>query len=149
MPRLTALLLAATLPLGFVGCNKSATPEANLPPVEEEHEAHVHPESFAEAMEQLNTYRTEIATAFQSGEPDAAHDALHEVAHLLEALPALASDATEDAAKQESVQQASEKLMDAYAKLDGTMHGGEEVTYESVQAEIDDAFATLDTVSNE
>ena len=149
MPRLAALLLAVLAPMAILGCTQEEPALPNLPPVEDEIDAHEHPETFAEAMEQLNTYKTQIETAYQADDPDSAHDALHEIGHVLEALPELASQVTEDAAQRESVQQASDQLLDAYGKLDGAMHGGEEVTYESVQADIDAGFATLEPIGNE
>ncbi len=148
--RVFSLVLIAVLPLSalaLAGCGKPTAPTVtNIgpPPVDEHEEhAHKHPETFAEAVEQLSTFKSEIQTAFTSGDPDSAHDALHEVGHVLEELPTLAEKVTEDAEERKAVVEAQEKLFTAFGKLDETMHGGEDVKYETLQADIDAAMEAL------
>ncbi len=142
-----AVLAALVVPASLVGCSKTestATTPIGLPPEDHDDDhGHEHPETFADAMTQLSEFKTQIQTAFTTGDPDDAHDALHEVGHVLESLPDLAGKVTEDDASKEAVAAATDKLFDAYEKLDGSMHGGDEVKYETIQSEIDDAFTTL------
>jgi hypothetical protein len=135
------------VPVALTGCTKteSTTTSTIGPPPElsAEELSHVHPETFSAAMEQLATFKTQIQTAFEGGTPDDAHDALHEVGHVLGELPELAAKVTEDADKKKAVSEATEKLFDAYEKLDMSMHGGEEVKYEAIKEDVDSAMAVL------
>jgi hypothetical protein len=113
-------------------------------------ESHDHPDSFPEALEQLKQFKDQIKTAFESGNPDSAHDALHEIGHVLECLPELAGKLTTDPAQTASVVEAQTKLFDAYGKLDESMHGQkpEPFKYETVAADVDAAFEALSKISH-
>ncbi len=144
-----AFATAFLTPLALVGCSKSeptTTAPIGLPPEDDHDHDHQHPETFAAAMEQLGEFKSQIQTAFTTGTPDDAHDALHEIGHVLGELPELAGKVTDDAAKKEAVAAATEKLFNAYEKLDASMHGGDEVKYDALQADIDEAFATLEGI---
>ncbi len=145
--RILTLLLALAVPVALIGCTKTESPSASsigLPPeLGEEELAHAHPETFEAAMEQLTTFKSQIQTAFEGGTPDDAHDALHEIGHVLECLPELATKVTDDADKKKAVAEATEKLFDAYEKLDKSMHGGDAIEYVSIKEDVDSAFTAL------
>ena len=147
MFRISTLLLAFAAPVALVGCSKTestATSSIGLPPeLDEEELAHDHPETFEAALEQLTTFKSQIQTAFEGGTPDDAHDALHEIGHVLGELPELAAKVTDDADQKKVVADATDKLFDAYEKLDKSMHGGDEIKYESIKEDVDSAFTAL------
>lgn len=148
--RLSTLLLALAVPIALTGCSKTETTDSSSigppPELDAEELAHAHPETFVAAMQELETAKSQIQTAFENGTPDDAHDALHEIGHVLECLPELAKTETEDPAQHQAVADATDKLFDAYEKLDGSMHGGDEVKYESIKEDIDSAIATLNGI---
>ncbi len=145
--RISTLLLAMAVPVAFTGCTKTESPTTSsigMPPeLDEEELAHAHPETFEEALEQLVAFKSQIQTAFEAGTPDDAHDALHEIGHVLGELPELATKVTDDADKKKAVADAADKLFDAYEKLDKSMHGGDEVKYESIKEDVDSAITAL------
>lgn len=107
----------------------------------DDHDGHDHeesgqPDSFAEAISQINDMGSKITAAFAKGEPDDAHDELHDIGHMIESLPELAKKAGLPETKQKKVGEATEALMDAFGKLDGTLHGGEKVDVEKISTTI-------------
>lgn len=101
------------------------------------------PKSFAEAVRVIKEHGDEVAEAFQAGDPEAAHDALHELGHLLASLPKLVDDADMPDEEQNKAKQAAKELFDAYNKLDRLMHA-KELDKEKVAetyAEVKDAIA--------
>jgi uncharacterized protein involved in copper resistance len=127
------LLAAAWL----AGC-RSETQTAP-PPAEE----HAHADTYSEAVELLDTAGAKIRDAFTSGDPEAGHGALHSVAHALESIEGLAEKAELPEADRAEVSAATDKLLDAYMKLDGSLHGGAEVAYDDVSEAIDSGLAVL------
>lgn len=149
MPRLqffACLALVAALPLAMIGCNRT-TDDANRPPVSidelESDHAHAHAETYAEAVAELDAMRSQISAAFAAGDPDQAHDPLHEVGHVLEHLVELATEQGLDADAVAEIGTAVDTLFDAFGRVDEKFHGGEEVAYSEVEADVDAAFATL------
>lgn len=114
-----------------------------------EGDAHAHAETFPAALEQVVALKKQIQTAFEAGTPDDAHDAMHDVFHVLEDLTGLAEKATEDPAKITAVNEAAENLLDAYEKLDEGMHGGDQVEYSAVADAIDSAISKLNDFAKE
>ena len=100
-------------------------------------EDHEHlPETFAAAVEELVKERDTIRDAFAKNDAEAAHEPLHEVGHLLEAMPELAAKgpAPADAAV---VKEVSNELFELFGKVDEKLHGTEGSTYEEVAEKID------------
>lgn len=113
-------LLGLGLAAGSIGCAQKTPPSpttAHAP----EHEAR--PDSYAAAVAQIREHGATIARAYSAGTPDEAHEALHEVGHLLGLLPELAGDTGMQGEDRQAVQDASRQLMEAYGKLDQLMHG--------------------------
>ncbi|MEM9586245.1 MAG: hypothetical protein AAGA03_03110 [Planctomycetota bacterium] len=102
-----------------------------------------HPESFAEAVEQVKEVGGRITRAFASGDPNKAHGDLHEIGHLIGALPELAKKAGVPSEKMETVRTVTEALLDSFEALDGTLHGGVGVEVEDVSKEISTQLDSL------
>lgn len=106
------------------------------------------PKDFASALAKLQDLKASIADAYAKEDPHLAHDALHEIGHVIETLPELAKEAGLSEEAQAAVVSASENLMDAYAALDEGMHGGEEIGYDEVEQKIQDAMASLSSADD-
>lgn len=112
--------------------------------------AHAHggesdrPKSFAEAVTLITERGDEVAEAFQGGNPDAGHDALHELGHLLVALPELIDEADMATEDQDAAKQAGKELFASYDKLDRLMHGknADEKKAVAMYAEVQDSIAS-------
>jgi hypothetical protein len=150
MPRLNffaCIALVAALPLAMIGCNRTAE-DANRPPVsidelESDHAGHAHAETYAEAVAELDTMRSQISAAFAASDMEAADGPIHEVGHVLEEVVELAQKQGLDADAVAEINAAVEKLFDAFGRVDDKIHGGEGAEYSEVEADVDAAFATL------
>ena len=130
----------------LVGCtpsqpagNKTNT-AGNGPAQPHEHESVT---SLPAAMKQLNTHVETIAKAFSEKKPDDAHDALHDIGFLLESIPALAKDMSDE--KKSAVKKSVDELKESFDALDETLHGGPETPYSKVEERITAAMAGLRT----
>ena len=85
-----------------------------------------------------------IADAASKGNPDDAHDQLHDIGHLLESLPTIAKEAGVDAAFQESLESSTKSLFEAIGKIDETLHDTSiEFKYDDVKDSITNGLAAL------
>lgn len=148
------LLLAVSCgAVALTGCSEPAGEESHSHADGEEHEKEHGDEaghsgdtvvSFEDALAELSEMKTVICKAFADETPDDAHDALHDVGHLLESLPELASkDLKLDEAAMTSLDAAVEALFDGFGKLDETFHGGEEVDAKQIEEELTKAIDQL------
>jgi hypothetical protein len=100
--------------------------------------------SLADGVSQLTKYQQEIQAAFEKKAPEEAHDSLHEIGHVLEAVQEFAkgqeSYTEEDKA---AINAATEALLEAFGTLDESMHGGEATEYSAVDAKVQEAMAKL------
>ncbi|GAB5402243.1 MAG: hypothetical protein Aurels2KO_04740 [Aureliella sp.] len=140
----TAAALLCIASVGFVGC---APETAQNIETESHGDEHVHPESFADALAVLSEQQKSISEAFMAGDPDAAHEPLHEVGHTLELLPDLAKEAGANEEAQTAISAAVEELFTAFGSLDEVLHGGEEISYDDVKDQISTAMESLSGVS--
>ena len=109
-----------------------------------DHDDHEHsPESLKDAITELTSLRNSIRDGFAKNDPDAAHDPLHEVGHVLEAVPELAKKEKASEENQVAIEAAVNTLMDAFGRVDKTLHGQEGSTYSEESATIDTALETL------
>jgi hypothetical protein len=123
------------------GCQETAPETAQ---VEEDHQhEHAHAETLAEAVTELNELHSEIAKAFTADKPDDAHDALHDVGHVLEELAPLAKNEKLPDDRMAAIETAVTTLMDGYGELDKTMHGAEGKSWSEVSASIDEALKSI------
>lgn len=119
-------LLAALAASATTGCSRGV-PDAKTSSdaAHEEHHHHDHderPESYAAAVDEIKQHGEEVAQAFGSGDPEAAHEALHELGDLLTILPEVAGDTEMSKADWSEVKQAAGQLFEAYGDLDLLMH---------------------------
>ncbi|MBX3420645.1 MAG: hypothetical protein KF752_03720 [Pirellulaceae bacterium] len=151
MKSLSGLLIGLALgSLVLCGCQPaSSDPAAGSSATganhDHEHGDHDHPQSLAEGQEVIGKLFGEIRAAFEKGDPDAAHDQLHEVGHILEGvLPDLVkNDAGLSDEAKSSIQACLEKMFDEFGKLDDQLHGGPEADFAEISRVIDGALQEL------
>ena len=143
----------------FSGCQPTIDPtkpqtsatEAHDQDTDHEHDAghahEEHAETFAEAVAAIEKQGAMIIGAFSDGKPEDAHDALHEIGHLIEELPELATKEKFDSELKKQVNEAKEKLMDAFGELDDTLHGGEAKNVDDVKLEVERSMKSLKSIS--
>ena len=114
---------------------------------EHDHGEHATVESLEEMLASVESMKDKICQAFADGKPDDAHGLLHDVGHSLEQIPDLAAK-KETLTKEQlsSIDTAVESLFDGFGKLDGTMHGGEEVDIQAVDEQLTQALAEIGEV---
>jgi Spy/CpxP family protein refolding chaperone len=133
----------------ILGCAPAAPTAAPKSPTQASHghdhggHGHEAPKNFAEAVAAAKHMRDEIRDAFAKDDPNAAHDQLHEIGHLLEGLPTFAKSAGLDDAGVATVKEQAEKAFACFEKIDRAMHGKGKPKYEE-GAIID---AALDAIS--
>ena len=137
----------------FAGCSDDvAQRDANAGgrPAEHDHDhGHSHaPKTSGEGLAELTSLRNTIRDAFAANDMDLAHDPLHEVGDVLLAIPELARKENADSEKLASIQKAVDTLMDAFGRVDKTMHGQEGSTYAEESATIDAAVLELESLIN-
>lgn len=86
------------------------------------------PGSFADALVTIIELDGKIHSACAGDDPEAAHDELHAIGHLLEELPGLATTAGV-ALDAEAVKRSAGVLFDAFSRIDDKLHGGGGSTY--------------------
>jgi hypothetical protein len=84
--------------------------------------------TFRDALAAIIDHDDRIRAAFEAGNPDAAHDDLHAIGHLLEDLPKLVGTAGV-AIDRTAVDRSAGNLFDAFSRIDDTLHGGTGSTY--------------------
>ncbi len=126
------------------GCTESSKTDTAASSAEHAHSHDDHgPESLKDAITELKSMRDTIRDGFAKNDQDAAHDPLHEVGHVLEAMPELAMKEKVSAENQVAIEKAVNSLMDAFGRVDKTMHGQEGSTYSEESATIDATLITL------
>lgn len=157
---LAAVILACTA----VGCAPATKPKE--PPKaaaadhdhDHDHGDHAHPETLAEGVAELEATAKDIATKLAGGSQEAADDAVHAAAHLLEDLKGLLEKQKDLSAEAQAAgKKALDELFECFDKLDTAMHAGadeakETVTdvHASVKERIEAALTSLkDTFSKE
>ena len=103
------------------------------------------PKSLPAALKQLTEHAETISKAFTSNKPDDAHHSLHDVGHLLECIPDLAKDLSDE--KKEVVKKSVADLFECFGALDDAMHGGTDTPYTKVGERITAALAGLKTAT--
>lgn len=106
------------------------------------------PTTVREALAALTALRNTTRDAFAANDMDAAHDPLHEVGNVLTAIPELAKKENVDPEQQPAIQKAVDTLLDAFGRVDKTMHGQEGSTYAEESATIDAALLELESLLN-
>lgn len=114
-----------------------------------EDRGHVHAESYAEALTQVEKLQAEVKAAFSADELSKADGPVHEIGHLLEALPDLARKESLSELDRQQVENSAGALMDRFGELDERIHGGSSAgkAYDEVASSIAEAMATLKSIS--
>ena len=132
--------LLALLILTLCGCGNTTSVESTVVDAATDAAAEALP-SFPDAVAKIREYCASIAGAFEAGNPEECHDALHQVGHLLPQLGKIAEAAGLDAA---GVQEAADSLMGSFGKIDKSMHGEDGgATYGEVEADVTSALDKL------
>ncbi|MBM3954597.1 MAG: hypothetical protein ACKO9B_17440 [Planctomycetota bacterium] len=84
--------------------------------------------TFRDALAAIIDHDERIRAAFEANDPDAAHDDLHAIGHLLEDLPKLAGTAGV-ALDRKAVERSAGVLFAAFSRIDDKLHGGTGSTY--------------------
>ena len=104
---------------------------------------HEGPNSYADAVANIEKYQGIVKAAFDKNQIDDAHDALHDIGHSIESVGTLASKEGFADADLAAAKKSSESLLDAFGAIDETLHGGKGKNYGEVSDQIDEAIATL------
>jgi hypothetical protein len=99
--------------------------------------------TLAEGIASLEKHYQQIKDAFAQNDAEKAHDPMHGVGLVLEALPELGKAAGLSADDATNLQQAVDKLMEAYGSVDEAMHEGKTPDYQAVAETIDQQMAVL------
>ena len=146
-----ALALAAACLVPLAGCEPTESgvkADAHDHGHEHDHEhGHGHlPESLHAAVAELTSIREAVRAAILEGDPDDAHDPLHEVGELLEALPDIAAETDLPKEEWDAVKAANERLFDAFGAIDKAYHtkdGDKKAAYENVAGELEEAIEEI------
>lgn len=125
-----------------LGCSRSK-PTADDDKHTHEHENSHRTQSLAEAVQLLVDHRNAIRDAIDQGTPDVAHDAIHDVGHLLKSLPEIAADSDLVESEWNTVKLQSDRLMEAFGHIDSAFHTQDSdrtTAYRDVAGTIDDAI---------
>ncbi len=118
---------------------------------EHEHDDHEHGDhsheftSLEPAVKELESLGTHIGEAFTRGKTEDAHDDLHHVGEVLEAIEKIVKEKLTGDSQQKAAA-AVEKLFDAYTAIDGPLHGKSGKEYSEVKETISEAMKTLKSV---
>lgn len=99
--------------------------------------------TLAEGIAALEQNYQQIKDAFAKNDAEKAHDPMHRVGNVLDALPELGKTAGLTADDATKLQQAVDKLMEAYGSVDEAMHEEKAPDYAAVAEQIDQQMAVL------
>ncbi len=102
-----------------------------------------HPETYAEAVALVAKLQLQIKEALATGDIKVADVPLHEIGHVLEAIPLLADKQSLSEADEEAVKKAVDTLFDAFGQIDEKVHGDGEPSYTPYAEKIESAIGTL------
>jgi len=145
-PRLLPVLLGC-LVTPLVGCG-GATSETSAEAHDHGHDhEHDHrPESLHAAVAELTEMRDRVRDAILDGDPNDAHDPLHDVGELLEAIPDIAAETDLPKEEWDAVNTANDELFDAFGAIDKAFHtkdGDKKAAYEGVAEQLDGAIEAI------
>ena len=151
----TACCLSAVLI--FTGCQ----PEASTGEKEADHghgheHGHEHghdhhhsdrPESLRAAIVELKELSDSFCSAMEKDDTEAAHDPLHDLGKLLEAMPELAADTDLPEEEWNLVKDEIDRLFDAFGEVDSAFHkkdGDKKAAYEDAKSTIEAGVVALE-----
>ena len=148
-PALPVMLLACWLAAGCSPTQKPSGPAAKSAATAEgdhdhdhDHAAeHDHPKTLAAGVAELEALTLEVADKLAGYAQEAADDAVHAAAHLIDDVRDLLAKETITADAKEAATKAIDELFDCYDKLDVALHAGAKQGAETV-AEVHASIAT-------
>jgi len=161
---LVPVLAIALLAWTAAGCAPAAKPKEEPKAAAGDHDHghdhgdHAHPETLAAGVAELEATAKDIATKLAAGSQEAADDAVHAAAHLLEDLQGLLDKQKDLSTEARAAgKKALDELFECFDKLDTAMHAGADEAKEtvadvhtSVKERIEAALTSLkDTFSKE
>ena len=142
---LLLISLCSSLTIGFLGCDVKDSVKKTGTASSKHEGGHKHATTLAGALKEIEEFRGTIKEAFAKKSPDDAHDALHEIGHVLGSVTELAAPATDEAKK--SLKTAVDELFDCFSAMDDTLHKKSTgKTYEEVADRIEAAMSTLNAM---
>ena len=152
MSRSQTRYLAGLLCLLFAflsGCNsaKQASGEHDDHGHSHDHEHAGAPKSLPVAITELRKKWGEISKAMDSSDPDSAHQPLHDIGRVLEAVPDLAAETDLSENDWNEIKSEVDKLLDAFGDIDSAFHkedGDKATAYEAAKSTIDEGIAALE-----
>lgn len=142
--KLFQAIVLASISCTLIGCTQTTTPSAPATSSGHDHQL----ESLAAGVEQLKGFRDDVKAAFDAGNPSDCDNALHEAAHVLEALPAAGDVSSMSAEDQEVIKAESKTLFSLFMKIHDGFHDGGEVETNAYEAVADEMNASLETLSS-
>jgi len=100
-------------------------------------------ESFQAVFTQTVSATQKIRDALADGKPDAAHDELHDIGHMLQELPTLAKAAAIEKSTSDAVENTAKGLFEVIDKVDAALHDGKEIKYDDVKEGLESGLADL------
>lgn len=117
---------------------------------EDAHAGHEHaaalPRDLSSGIAALKDHYEAIKAAFEQGDTEKAHEPLHDVGGVLEALPELAKAAGLAGADAEKLTQSVDKMFEAYGTIDAALHDGKPADYKAVAGVLDENMAAISSV---
>ncbi|MEO0529025.1 MAG: hypothetical protein AAF266_00460 [Planctomycetota bacterium] len=140
------LCLLATPLVGCSGATADVDAEAHGHGHDHDHDHGDRPESLHAAVAMLTETRDALRDAILNGDPDDAHDPLHEVVELLEAIPDIAAETDLPKEAWDTVNAANDKLFETFGAIDKAFHtkdGDKKAAYEGVAEQLDEAIESI------
>jgi len=149
-PRLTFPVALLCLVLAIAGgCNSAeqASGEKDDHGHSHDHDHSDAPKSLHAAIIELRDMWADITTAMDNSDPEAAHDPLHDVGKVLEAMPELAAETDLPESEWNEIKAEADKLFEAFGDIDSAFHkqdADKVAAYESAKSTIDEGVAALE-----
>lgn len=143
---LFGLLIVPGLLLINAGCKPVGPDPKGVAETDHDHDhdhGHEHAETYAGALAELHELEDAVRTAFTDGNPEDAHDALHEVGHVLELVVELANSEGQTPERMQAIVGAVESLFASYGAIDKGMHGDKGAAWKDVAEDVEKAMAVL------
>ncbi|MHB8864810.1 MAG: hypothetical protein ACYC6N_20575 [Pirellulaceae bacterium] len=143
------LLLTVALGCGDSGRKSSSVDRREPSAADAKGGAHGHDHAqqefhtFTEGVTALREHYEEIKAAFTQGDAAKAHEPLHHVGSVLEALPELGKTAGLSASDLEKLNQAVQDMFEAYGTIDDALHQNKEADYQAVAEQLDQSMTVI------
>ena len=135
-----------SLVVAISGCTPGDAPTETEPTATEAASSEPVP-SLKETLQKTSQIAAKLNQGFADGAGhDVIHDPLHEISHLLDALPKQISGSDLSDENKKGLTAAVDTLMDCYGKIDAKFHGGEGAEFADVKDKVTEALGSLDSI---